>query len=94
MEPAEQHLVVVALDTAFNQAFAHLSSCRTAYEDNPRDPDRFAALGAARAALEDARKEMNDERIRLGLEPRQLHIVDGPKADGEPRGEWQGVYQQ
>ena len=85
---------VLALDTAFNQAFEHLSSCRVAYEDDPRDPERFARLGAARIALDDARKEMNEERRRLGLTPRETHIVEGSRTDGESRGDWQGIYQE
>ncbi|MEE9415541.1 MAG: hypothetical protein V3V01_09670, partial [Acidimicrobiales bacterium] len=62
------------LDRAFDQAFTYLAECRIAYEDNPRDPQRIELLGAARASLEDARTAMNDERVRLGLEPRQVAI--------------------
>jgi hypothetical protein len=79
-------------DAAFDAAFAHLSQCRVAYEHDPRDPARFAALGAARAALEDARVQMNAERNRLGLAPREVKLPPGPHADAEDRETWQGTY--
>lgn len=79
-------------DAAFDAAFAHLSECRIAYEDDPRDPARFAALGAARAALEDARVRMNAERDRLGLEPRHVHLPPASHADADDRETWQGTY--
>ncbi len=79
-------------DAAFDSAFAHLSACRVAYEDDPRDPARFAALGAAREALEEARVRMNTERERLGLQPRKVHIPPAPHADSDGREDWQGTY--
>ncbi len=82
------------LDGAFDAAFEHLSACRIAYEDDPRDPDRFRQLADARAALEDARVRMNGERERLGLEPRKVALPPMPHVDlGEdgPRHEWQTI---
>lgn len=81
-----------SFDAAFDAAFAHLSECRVSYEDDPRDPARFAALGAAWAALEDARIQMNAERTRLGLEPRRVHVPPAPHADTDGRETWQGTY--
>jgi hypothetical protein len=81
-----------SFDAAFDAAFAHLTECRIAYEDDPRDPALFAALGAARAALEDARIHMTAERSRLGLEPRTVHIPPAGRADAEDRETWQGTY--
>ena len=37
---------------------------------------------------------MNEERRRLGLTPRETHIVEGSRVDGESRGDWQGIYQE
>lgn len=79
-------------DAAFDAAFTHLSTCRVSYEDDPRDPARFAALGAARASLEDARTEMNAERERLGLHPRHVHVPPMPHADTDGQSTWQGTY--
>lgn len=81
-----------ALDDAFDQAFEHLSECRTAWEKDPRDPACIDALGKARAALEDARAEMRAERKRFaaGYEP---HVVDGPRVDADPSGDWKGMPQ-
>lgn len=53
----------------FDAAFDRLAAARIAYEDQPRDPDRIAALGAARVQLDRARAAMDDERQRLGLDP-------------------------
>lgn len=81
------------LDQAFDEAFEELSDCRVAYEENPRDPERIAALGEARAKLEDARKAMRAERTRLGLEYRVTPEVDDMLArfDGEGMHRWQGI---
>jgi len=78
-------------DEAFDAAFAHLAQCRLAYEKNPRDPSRLAALGAARAALEDARVDMNIERERLGLAPRQVKLPPMPHVDSVGREAWQTI---
>lgn len=78
-----------SLDQAFDSAFAELSECRAAYEDDPRNPERIAALGEARIRLEDARKAMRAERTRLGLELRVTPEVDDMlsrfDAEGIPR---------
>ena len=82
------------LDEQFDEAFGHLSECRVAYEDDPRDPELFTRLAAARIALEDARKEMEDERTRLGLEPPKWAIRNKPQAnvDGlQIRGLWSSI---
>jgi hypothetical protein len=52
----------------FDAAFRTLAAARIAYEDQPRDPDTIAALGAARIRLDEARSAMRAERERLGLE--------------------------
>lgn len=52
----------------FDSAFRELAAARIAYEDEPRDPQRIAALSAARTRLEAARREMHDERTRLGID--------------------------
>lgn len=83
------------VDAAFDAAFDHLAATRIAYEDDPRDPDRFRQLADARAALEDARVRMNGERRRLGLEPRQVTLPPMPHVDIDqdrgPRHEWQTI---
>lgn len=53
----------------FDVAFDRLAVARLAYEDQPRDPDRIAALGAARAHLDQSRAAMDDERQRMRLMP-------------------------
>lgn len=80
-------------DQAFDDAFAHLSECRVAYEEDPRDPKRIAALGAARVALDEARVHMRAERRRLGLEPREVKLPPMPKVDSDGLDDWQGIYQ-
>ena len=80
-------------DDAFDEAFEHLMTCRAAYEDDPHDPEHFAALGAARARLEDARSHMNDERHRLGLKPRTVHVPPPLLVDSDGQEEWQGTQQ-
>lgn len=55
------------LSLEFDVALRELASARAAYEDEPRDPQRIAALGAARTLLDEARSAMADERRRLGL---------------------------
>ena len=77
------------LDHAFDMAFSHLSACRIAYEDDPRDPVHIAALGAARGALEDARTAMSDERRRLGFKPRSHRVAKVRKVEGEGPKLWQ-----
>ena len=57
------------LTLEFDTAFRKLAAARGAYEDQPRDPERIAALGAARVLLDEARTTMHDERRRLGLKP-------------------------
>lgn len=79
-------------DAAFDAAFAHLSTCRQAYEDDPRDPARYQQLADARIALDEARARMNDERIRLGLEPRQVHLPPMPHVDSDGREFWQTIH--
>lgn len=83
------------LDDEFDAAFDHLSACRIAYDDDPRDPERFRRLADARAALDDARVRMNAERERLGLAPRQVNLPPAPHvdidADRGPRHEWQTI---
>ena len=83
------------LDAAFDAAFDHLSACRIAYEDDPRDPERFRRLADARAALEDARVRMNGERERLGLAPRKVTLPPMPHVaidqDRGTRHEWQTI---
>ena len=81
----------IPFDDAFDEAFAHLMKCRQAYEDNPRDPQAFANLGAARATLEDARTKMADERRRLGLKEREVHVPPPLLTDSEPFENWQGI---
>ncbi len=78
-------------DRAFDLAFGHLATCRMAYEDDPRNPDNIAALGAARISLEEARITMNAERIRLGLQPRRLRKVQPTKIEGQPFEYWQTI---
>jgi len=78
-----------ALDREFDVAFTHLSECRIAYEDDPRNPENIAALGAARIHLEDARKAMNAERVRLGLQPRRVPTPRAARIEGEPLRTWQ-----
>lgn len=75
-----------ALDAAFDKAFDHLSECRQKFEDDPRNPDVLSALGAARAALEDARNEMREERKRLGYEGSKLRHEPPhrPGVDADP----------
>jgi hypothetical protein len=80
-------------DDAFDAAFDHLMTCRAAYEANPRDPAHFAALGAARATLEDARTQMNEERHRLGLKEREVHVPPPLLVDSEGQHDWQGTQQ-
>ncbi len=55
------------LSQEFDVALRDLSSARAAYEDEPRDPQRIAALGAARTLLDEARSAMDVERRRLGF---------------------------
>lgn len=82
-----------ALDEAFEKAFEHLSECRIAWENDPRDPACIDALGRARAALEDARTAMREERERLGAtETRDKRGPDAPHVDADARGQWQGNY--
>ena len=83
----------IPFDDAFDEAFEHLMQCRQAYEANPRDPARFAALGAARAALEDARTTRNEERKRLGLKAREVHVPPPLLVDSDGQEEWQGTQQ-
>lgn len=80
-------------DAAFDAAFEHLMTCRAEYEANPRDESAFAALGEARANLEDARTAMNEERRRLGLTPRQVHVPPPLLVDSDGQAEWQGTQQ-
>ncbi|MCP3933992.1 MAG: hypothetical protein GY708_01320 [Actinomycetia bacterium] len=80
----------IALDDAFDEAFQHLAECRIAYEDNPRDPSTVEALSAARLRLDESRKAMDLERVRLGLAPRKLPVRSRETADGPaPMAEWQ-----
>jgi len=58
---------VPRLTQEFEAAFGDLAAARIAYEDQPRNPERIAALGAARVRLDEARAAMEDERRRLGL---------------------------
>lgn len=80
-------------DLAFDEAFEQLSQCRVAYEEDPRDPARIAALGAARAQLEEARVQMRAERRRLGLEPREVKLPPMPRVDSDGFEDWQGIYE-
>lgn len=90
-DPGSSH--DLPLDRAFDEALEHLSACRVAWEEDPRDPDRIARLGAARAALEDARVAMNEERVRLGLEPRVVRVPDFPlRVDSDGSEGWQGIH--
>lgn len=63
----EDHLT--RLTEEFDAAFRNLTAARRAYEDEPRDPGRIDALGAARTRLDQARSAVAEERVRLGLEP-------------------------
>ncbi len=69
------------LTLEFDHAFRNLAAARAAYEDQPRDPERIAALGAARVLLDEARTTMEDERRRLGLKP-PWRVAATPVADG------------
>jgi hypothetical protein len=80
-------------DEAFDEAFSHLMTCRADYEANPRDPSAFTALGQARARLEDARNAMNEERQRLGLSAREVHVPPPLLVDSEGQADWQGTQQ-
>ncbi len=80
-------------DQAFDEAFDHLSTCRVAYEDDPRNPARRAALGRARIALEEARVHRRAERERLGLSPREVKLPPMPRVDSDGFEDWQGIYQ-
>jgi hypothetical protein len=88
MDPSPERLPV---DDEFDRAFEHLADCRIAYEDDPRDPELFARLGRARAALEDARVRMRAERERLGLPHRNVQLPPAPHFDAERRAEWQTI---
>ncbi len=82
------------LDDKFDEAFGHLSACRIAYEDDPRDPALFTQLASARIALEDSRKAMEGERARLGLEPPKWAQRNQPKSEGDQlqvRGLWSSI---
>jgi len=82
------------LDEEFDEAFGHLSACRIAYEDDPRDPARFAQLASARMMLEDSRKAMEDERARLGLEPPKWAQRNQPNSQTDQlqvRGLWSSI---
>jgi hypothetical protein len=57
----------IKLTQEFDAALRKLASARAAYEDEPRDPQRISALGAARTLLDEARSAMDGERRRLGL---------------------------
>lgn len=71
----------------FDAALRSLSQARAAYEDEPRSPDRVAALGAARVRLDEARAAMDDERRRLGLEA-PWRVVPAPVDHVEPPPLW------
>ncbi len=80
----------IALDDAFDEAFQHLAECRVAYEDNPRDPSTVEALSAARLRLDEARKVMDVERVRLGPASRELPARSRETTDGPGLApEWQ-----
>lgn len=81
----------LSIDDVFEEALKELTAARVAYEDDPRDPDLVARLGAARIKLEEARRAMREERRRLGLErdPKIDKRVD--KADADARSLWQGL---
>lgn len=80
------------LSEEFDAAFAELSAARIAYEDDPRDPDNVARLGAARDRLEAARKAIDAARVELGERPqsnpdRPFSKVDG----GDGLGLWASI---
>lgn len=79
------------LDQVFDDALAHLSTCRIAYEEDPRSPETIRSLGLARIALEQARADMINERVRLGLEPRALYLPPASKIDADPHAGWQAI---
>lgn len=80
------------LDDTFEEALSHLARCRMAYEDDPRDPNRVDALGAARIRLDDARAAMSVERERLLRTPVPQPPRSPRRTDSEPLKLWQGVY--
>lgn len=81
----------LSLDEVFEEALKELTAARVAYEDDPRDPERIARLGAARIKLEAARIAMREERRRLGLEPDPIIDQRVDKADADARPLWQGL---
>lgn len=81
----------ITLSQEFDTALRDLSSARAAYEDEPRNPERIAALGAARKRLDDARSTMDEERRRLGLgEPWRL--APATTKGGRPPPVWSITY--
>jgi len=81
----------LSLDEVFEEALKDLTSARVAYEDDPRDPNLIARLGAARVKLEKARRAMREERRRLGLERDPIIDQRVDKADADARSLWQGL---
>ena len=93
-EQANGHEVPSELSAEFDAAFAELAAARIAYEDDPRDPDRIARLGAARDRLEAARTAIDAVRAEMGEVSSENPERPFSKVDGEGMGLWQSIQHQ
>ena len=69
------------LTDRFSRLFGRLVTRWIRYQDAPRDPNRVTELAAARMALDDARKDIADERTIITnetpiVEPRRVAVSD------------------
>ncbi|MDJ0770742.1 MAG: hypothetical protein QNJ12_18255 [Ilumatobacter sp.] len=71
--------------------FDHLGACLIGFGEDPRDPERLAALVGARVVLEDARTWMNDERTRFRRVPSTVPTETPLLVDSLGRENCQGI---